>query len=59
MSYLLTEYPSVITVENSDGFIPLVMFSREFFLARVSVCKTVGGYFFIFDRISDGKGSYR
>jgi len=30
-SLLPTEYPSVITVENSDGCVPSVMFSREFF----------------------------
>jgi hypothetical protein len=49
MLSLPTDYPSVITVENSDGFSPSVMFPREsFFLARVSVCKTVGGLFFLF-----------
>ena len=44
------EYPSVLTVENSDGFSPSVLFPREsfFFFARVSVCKTVGGLFFLF-----------
>jgi len=42
--------PSVITVEISDGFIPSVMFPQEtfFFGACVSVCKTVGGWFFLF-----------
>jgi hypothetical protein len=44
-----TDSPSVITVENADGLIPSVMFSREyFFLPRVAVCKTVGGWFFYF-----------
>jgi hypothetical protein len=38
----LTEYPSVITVENTDGFISSVIFSREFFLSRVAVCNSVG-----------------
>jgi hypothetical protein len=49
MPSLPTNYPLVITVENSDGFSPSVMFPREsFFFARVSVCKTVGGLFFLF-----------
>ena len=50
MPYLPTDNPSVITVEISDGFIASVMFPREtfFFVARVSVCKTVGGWFFLF-----------
>jgi hypothetical protein len=49
MPSLQTDCPSVITVENADGFIPSVMFPPEiFFLARVSVCKTVGGLFFLF-----------
>jgi len=50
MPYLPTDNSSVITVEISDGFIPSVMFPREtfFFVARVSVCKTVGGWFFLF-----------
>jgi hypothetical protein len=50
MPYLPTDNPSVITVEISDRFILSVMFPREtfFFGARVSVCKTVGGWFFLF-----------
>jgi len=32
MPQLLTAIPSVITVENTNGIIPLVKFSREFFL---------------------------
>jgi hypothetical protein len=44
-----TDSPSVITVENADGLIPSVMFSRKYiFLPRVAVCKTVGGWFFYF-----------
>jgi hypothetical protein len=45
----ISDYPSVITIEISDGFSQSVMFPREtFFLVRVSVCTTVGGLFFLF-----------
>jgi hypothetical protein len=59
-----TDIQSVITVENTDGIISLVMFSREFFLSRFAVCKTIGvlsvvGFFYISDRISDGMKNYR
>jgi hypothetical protein len=44
-----TDSPPVITIENADGWIPLVMFSREKkILPRVAACKTVGGWFFYF-----------
>jgi hypothetical protein len=52
--------PSVITIENTDGIILSVKFSREiFFLARFIVYKTVGVWFFFSDRISDGTGNYQ
>jgi hypothetical protein len=35
-----TDRPSVITVENANGWILSVMFWQEFFF--VAVCKTVG-----------------
>jgi hypothetical protein len=59
-----TDYPSMITVENTNNFIPSVIFPREiyFFLSRVAVCKTVGVpsvvVFFIADKISDEKRNY-
>jgi hypothetical protein len=45
-----TDIPSVITIENADRLISLVMFPREkkTNLSRVAVCKTVGGWFFLF-----------
>jgi hypothetical protein len=56
-----TAIPSVITMENTDGIISSVKFSRElFFLACLAVCKTVGAwFFFISNKISDGMGNYR
>jgi hypothetical protein len=56
----LTNFPSVITVENTDGMIPSVKFSREFFLARFAVYNTVGVLFFLIsNRMSDGLKNYR
>ena len=44
-----TVIPSMITVENTDGIISSVKFSRElFFLACLAVCKTIGVWFFLF-----------
>jgi hypothetical protein len=55
-----TDIPSVITVENTNGIIPSIKFSREFFLARFAVCNTVGVWFFLItDRIGDGMKNYR
>ena len=59
-----TDILSVITVENTNGMILSVQFSREIiFLPRFAVCKTVGVPsvvgFFISDRISDGMRNYR
>jgi hypothetical protein len=49
----------MITIENTDGSIPLVKFSREFFFhVSPSVRPLVVG-FFISDSISDGTGNYR
>jgi hypothetical protein len=44
-----TDIPSVITVENANRLIPLVLFPREKKnLPHVVVYKTVGGWFFLF-----------
>jgi hypothetical protein len=44
MPQLPKAIPSVITVENTNGIIPSVKFSREKKkLARFAFCKTVGG----------------
>jgi hypothetical protein len=44
MPQLPTGIPSVITVENTNGIILSVKFSREKKkLARFAICKTVGG----------------
>jgi hypothetical protein len=59
-----TDYLSVITIENTEGFILSIIFTRrKKKLSRVAVCKTVGVssvvVFFISDRIRDGTGNYR
>jgi hypothetical protein len=52
--------PSVITVENIDGIIPSVNFSRELFRWYLAICNTVGAWFFVItDKIDDGKKNYR
>jgi hypothetical protein len=44
-----TVIPSVITVENTDGYILSIKVSREKKnLARFAVCKTIGVWFFLF-----------
>jgi hypothetical protein len=44
-----TDILSVITVDNIDGMILSILFSREKkFWPRFVVCKTVGGWFFLF-----------
>jgi len=48
--------PSVITFENTVGHIPSVKFSREFFLARFAVCKTVDVFFFFSTKVGTGRG---
>jgi hypothetical protein len=42
-----------------NGHIPSVKFSRELFLARFVICKSVNVWFFISDRGSDEMGNYR
>jgi hypothetical protein len=56
-----TAIPSVITIENTDGIILSVKFSREkkFWRASPSVRPSVFGFFFISDRVSDRTGNYR
>jgi hypothetical protein len=40
--------PSVITLKSTDGLAVGNVPARNIFLARVSVCITVGGWFFLF-----------
>jgi len=40
--------PSVITLKSTDGLPVGNVLAGNFFLARVSVCITVGGWFFLF-----------
>jgi hypothetical protein len=49
MPQSLITIPSVITIENTDGIILSVKYSREnFFLGRFAVFKIVGVWFFLF-----------
>ena len=58
-----TDGPSVITVENADGWILSVMFSREKFFCCVSPSVRPSVFhrwlIFISDKSSDGMGNYR
>jgi hypothetical protein len=65
MPSLPTGFPSVITLEITDGGILSVMFPRETFFWRARIrlyfrrCFRRWVVFFICDRISDGNGIYR
>jgi hypothetical protein len=54
MPQSLTTIPSVITVENIDGHISSIKFSREIFLTRFTV--GVWFFFFISDRVNAERG---
>ena len=57
---------SVITIENTDGIIPSVKLSREFFFGALPVFNTISVWFFLFptklateQRITDDQYSGR